>query len=87
MNGKRTVEITLSAPQAKAVAIAGTFNNWDPSKTPMRRVRNGDWSARVTLPPGRHEYRFVVDGQWLSDPGARESVPNPYGATNSVLAV
>ena len=36
---------------------------------------------------GRYEYLFVVDGQWLPDPNARESVQNPYGGTNSVLTV
>jgi hypothetical protein len=36
---------------------------------------------------GRHEYLFVVDGQWLPDPKAKESVQNPFGGRNSVLVV
>jgi hypothetical protein len=28
-----------------------------------------------------------VDGQWLPDPNAKESVENPFGGRNSVLTV
>ena len=45
------------------------------------------WKANVPLAPGRYEYRFVADGQWLSDPNAKESVGNDFGSTNSVLVV
>ena len=47
----------------------------------------GTWKATVWLPAGRYEYRFVVDGQWISDPSARECVQNTFGSTNSVLVV
>jgi hypothetical protein len=53
----------------------------------MRKDGNGEWTVSVTLPPGRYEYRFVVDGQWLSDPSAKESVHNTFGGTNSVVVV
>ena len=62
------------------------FYNWDTKRTPMRKEANC-WKASVTLPPGRYEYRFVVDGQWISDPKAKESVNNSYGDTNSVVQV
>jgi hypothetical protein len=39
------------------------------------------------LAPGTYEYCLVVDGQWIPDPLARESVPNPFGGRNSVLNV
>ncbi|MBI3875935.1 MAG: glycoside hydrolase family 13, partial [Verrucomicrobia bacterium] len=39
------------------------------------------------LAPGRYEYLFVVDGRWLSDPGADEAVPNRFGGWNSVREV
>ena len=80
------VDFGLVASQARSVAVAGSFNGWDPTVTPMRKVE-GAWHVKVGLPRGRHEYRFVVDGQWMADPGARESVPNPFGSVNSVLNV
>jgi len=81
----RLVEFLLAMPTAAAVSVAGTFNNWDGRRNPMRKGNDGLWRSKVWLPPGRHEYRFVVDGQWISDPKAAEAVPNPYGGSNSVL--
>lgn len=83
---EKTVEFRLNRPQAKGVVVVGTFNNWDTSKTPMQKD-GGNWKASIPLAPGRYEYRFVADGEWLSDPNAKESVRNDFGSTNSVLVV
>jgi 1,4-alpha-glucan branching enzyme len=81
---KISVEFKLVAREAKSVALAGSFNGWNAKKTPMSK--NGDvWQARVELSRGRYEYRFVVDGKWVSDPSAKESAANPFGGDNSVL--
>jgi 1,4-alpha-glucan branching enzyme len=82
----KTVEFRLSMPQAHSVCVVGTFNNWDTKRTPMQK-EDGNWKASVPLASGRYEYRFVADGQWLSDPNAKESVGNDFGSTNSVLMV
>ena len=39
------------------------------------------------MPAGTYEYRLVVDGQWIADPLAKETVPNPFGGRNSILKV
>lgn len=84
---EKTVDFVLHWPDARSVCVAGTFNGWDPQQTTLNRESNGIWKATVALSPGRYEYRFVVDGQWVSDPNAQASVPNNYGSTNSVVAV
>jgi len=84
---EKPVEFILNRPQAQSVAVAGTFNDWDLSRTPMSPGPGGTWKATVWLPAGRYEYRFVVDGQWISDPTATECVQNSFGTTNSVLVV
>jgi len=84
---EKPVEFVLSQPQARSVSVAGSFNNWDASRTPMNGTPEGSWKTTVWLPTGRYEYRFVVDGQWINDPSARESVQNTFGSTNSVLVV
>jgi chromosome partitioning protein len=84
---EKPVDFTLSRPQARSVAVAGNFNDWDPSRTPLTAAPEGTWKATVWLPAGRYEYRFIVDGEWISDPGARESVRNTFGSMNSVLVV
>ena len=85
---KKTVDLTFQQPNARSVCVAGSFNNWDQNKTPMRREgADSVWRVALPLKPGRYEYRFVVDGQWISDPNAKESATNDFGSTNSVLVV
>src|SRR5882724_8084243 len=72
---KVQAEFKLSAREANSVAVAGSFNNWNVKKTPLRK--EGEcWTTTLKLPRGRYEYRFVVDGKWMSDPSAKESAAN-----------
>src|SRR5689334_11531375 len=52
---EKSVEFRLNMPQAKTVAVVGTFNNWDAGKTPMQKD-GSNWKANVPLAPGRYEY-------------------------------
>ena len=73
---------------AKAVAIAGSFNNWRPESLPMIALGHGRWLKELVLPPGScYEYLIVMDGQWIPDPSAKETVPNPFGGVNSLAVV
>lgn len=79
------VRLQLAAAGASSVAVAGSFNAWQPE--PAAQIGDGVWVKELFLSPGRYEYLFVVDGRWQSDPNARELVPNPFGGQNSVLVV
>lgn len=79
------ISLELIRPGAHQVCVAGSFNEWKPEATPLVSLGNGRWVGDLTVKPGRYEYLFVVDGQWLPDPNAKESVQNPFGGTNSVL--
>jgi hypothetical protein len=81
------VSLELVKPGAKQVYVAGSFNEWKPEQAPLVEKGNGRWVGDITVKPGRYEYMFVVDGQWLPDPNAPESVQNPYGGRNSVITV
>ena len=83
----KRVALALVKPGAKNVFVAGSFNGWKPESTPLRPAGEGKWVGELTGISGRHEYLFVVDGQWLPDPNAAESVQNPFGGRNSVLTV
>jgi 1,4-alpha-glucan branching enzyme len=72
---------------ATTVSVAGTFNDWHPATKALNPSGNGHWWKETALAPGTYEYCLVVDGQWLPDPLARETVPNPFGGRNSVLKV
>jgi hypothetical protein len=78
----------LVAPQAAKVSLVGDFNDWDASKSPLVRVPNsGLWKVAVPVPAGRHLYQFVVDGNWVPDPGAPVAGDDGFGRTNSVRIV
>ncbi len=85
VKGLPKAHLELVKPEAKSVFVAGSFNEWNP--VPLTRSNDGKWVGDLTGISGRHEYLFVVDGQWLPDPNARESVQNPFGGKNSVLIV
>ena len=85
--GSQRVGLQLTWPGARQVSIAGSFNDWHPSVTPMICLSDGKWAKELSLAPGCHEYRFVVDGEWVDDPAATELIPNPFGSANAVLAV
>ncbi|HEY0009175.1 MAG TPA: AAA family ATPase [Tepidisphaeraceae bacterium] len=73
---------------ANRVLIAGDFNNWSPMSSPL--MSNGDpskWITKLPLQPGRYRYRFVVDGQWVTDPNNERTEINEYGEMNNVVEV
>jgi len=84
---EQEIILTLFAPQAREVAVAGAFNSWSPEVTPLKDTGAGEWAVHLPLRSGRYEYRFVVDGQWREDPRASLRVASPYGGCNSVLQV
>jgi 1,4-alpha-glucan branching enzyme len=83
---KGTVRFVYSPDgPVKKVCLAGTFNNWQPA--PMNKQKNGVYALEVKIAKGQHEYKFVVDGQWQSDPGNSDTVQNSLGTVNSVVIV
>lgn len=80
-------QFRLFAPQAKRVSVGGTFNNWDTKGCPAKRDSHGNWLIRVSLKPGRYEYKFFVDGSWMSDPHCNHHVTNSFGSQNCVIEV
>ena len=83
----RCVSFALHKPDAKRVSLCGEFNGWSPSATPMTRHDDGHWKTTVALAPGRYQYKFIVDEQWIVDPAAQKNVPNQHGSLNSVVEV
>ena len=80
------VRFTLSAPTAKSVAVAGSFNQWNPRQNMLSNPdQRGVWSITLLIPHGRHEYLFVInDEKWMPDPFA-PSVSDGMGGENSIL--
>jgi len=82
------VRFALERPGARWVSVAGSFNNWRPDRTFLAGPdETGKWSASVRLRPGEYEYRFIADGEWVTDPLNPTSVPSPMGSLNSLVRV
>jgi hypothetical protein len=85
---KKKVTFKLSAEQqAKVVRLAGNFTGWEQGAIVMKHARSGEWKADVSLEPGEYEYKFIADGNWLTDPQADAQKANASGITNSVKFV
>ncbi len=82
-----STEFTLFAPEANEIYVVGDFTGWDVGKYRMRKFKTGLWKKKLPLKPGRYEYRFVIDGEWHTDPENISRQPNPFGSENSVLIV
>ncbi len=85
---------TCYSETAREVFLAGTFNDWSPSATPMHSNGHGQWTVSLPLEPGRHQYKFVVDGEWCCEPGCTSQdvhcakcIINEFGTMNRVLTV
>ncbi|NLI77994.1 MAG: glycoside hydrolase family 13 [Candidatus Riflebacteria bacterium] len=79
------VEFSYTDPKATAVAVVGDFNDWNKDKNPLK-LEDGVWKGSMTLKPGRHEYKFVVNNtDWITDPKSSETVADKYGGRSSIL--
>lgn len=82
------VEFRLRAPEARSVAVAGDFTDWEPVYYLSDADGDGVWAGRIPLGPGMHEYMFVVDGErWMTDPGAERYVDDGFGNRNALVAI
>jgi 1,4-alpha-glucan branching enzyme len=74
-------------PTATSVLLVGDFTHWQANGIPMQKDKDGIWTASVTLAPGKHNYRFIVDGEWCDDPECTVRVPNAFGTQDMVRQV
>ncbi|UCF05547.1 MAG: isoamylase early set domain-containing protein [bacterium] len=82
------VVLKFRRPQASVVSVIGSFNNWDPTATPMKQTAGGIWQATLILPPGQYSYKFLIDRKAkIPDPEAVRMEADGFGGTNSILIV
>ena len=88
----RACKVTLELPAevgAKTASILGEFNEWSGEATPMKRRKDGSFTATVSLKPGnQYRFRYLLDGEhWTNDDQADAYLPNQYGSEDAVLSV
>ena len=85
-----TFTVTPEAAQgAETINLAGDFNSWSSKETPLKKGKDGTFSAKVILDAGReYQFRYLIDGKkWENDWKADKYVAAPYSnADNSVVS-
>ena len=95
LKSKPVCKVTFSIPEtvgngAANAHIVGEFNGWSTSATPMKRLKNGSFSATVELEKGRsYQFRYLLEqSNWQNDPEADDYLPTPFkGSLNSVISL
>lgn len=79
------VTFVVPAEEAKEVKVSGTFNDW--STTPLKKLKNGNFKGTIDMEKdASHEFRYVVDGNWVNDEQADAYAWNDFAsAENGVL--
>lgn len=89
--GNGSVRVTFRVSRniwVDGIVLVGEFNDWDPSRHPLRQTRgDGEWHVSLVLEAGRaYRFRYLVDGtEWMDDDHADSYEPNPFGGFDSVI--
>jgi len=88
---KCTVTFIVSeeaAHGAQTINLAGDFNSWSSTDTPLVKGKDGSFSVKVELDVNKeYQFRYLLDGyKWENDWNADKYIPAPYSnADNSVV--
>ena len=88
----KVCRVTFKLPaevEAASVVLCGEFNAWSPEATPMKQLKDGSFSASVSLEAGnKYRFRYLLDGaRWENDWEADDYAPNEYGSDDSIVEV
>ena len=81
------VVFTYRDPVAEEVQIAGDFSNWEPVENVIQRQDHDIWQGALHLESGIHQYKFIVDGEWKTDPCNAAVTTGGIGVPNSLVTV
>ncbi|MCF8052680.1 MAG: isoamylase early set domain-containing protein [Desulfobacterales bacterium] len=95
LKSKPICRVTFRIPKsvgndAARAQLVGEFNDWSLSANPMKRLKNGEFTATVDLEKDReYQFRYLLgDKQWENEPDADRFSSTPYQDTlNSVIVV
>lgn len=80
------IRFQYQAPTAgkHLVGLAGDFTGW----AILDLIDHGGiYILKLSVEPGRHRYKLIVDGIWMPDPANPLREPDPFGGENSLLVV
>jgi len=88
----QSCRVTFKLPaevNSDSAALCGDFNDWDQAANPMKKLKDGSFSATVSLQAGNsYRFRYLLDdGRWENDWEADEYLPNDHGTEDSIVTV
>jgi 1,4-alpha-glucan branching enzyme len=89
---KNKTKVTFTIPKsvgktAASAYLVGDFNNWDTAALPMKKLKEGAFTATIDLETGKeYQFRYLIDGSWQNDESADKYVPSGTGDENSVIS-
>jgi 1,4-alpha-glucan branching enzyme len=85
---EREIVFKLQAPEGAMAKIAGDFNKWVPEPLHLAESQGRPlWHKTISLRQGSYEYKYLVDGHWITDPANERTVEDSYGGVNSIIHV
>ncbi|CAN5274163.1 hypothetical protein BH23BAC1_BH23BAC1_49350 [soil metagenome] len=88
---KNKSKVTFTIPKnvgktAESAYLAGDFNSWDTAALPMKKLKEGSFTATIDLETGKeYQFRYLIDGSWQNDEAADKYVSSGTGDENSVV--
>lgn len=82
--------VTFKLPaevNAESAALVGEFNEWDEEATPMKKLKDGSFSATLSLDAGStYRFRYLLDGErWENDWEPDGYAQNEHGTDDSLV--
>ncbi|MGY8915234.1 MAG: isoamylase early set domain-containing protein [Flavobacteriales bacterium] len=83
------VTFTVPAEDAKKVAVVGDFNDWNPKKNELKKLKNGTFKGTFDLPvENTYEFKYLIDGDYVTEAEADGFKWNEFAGTeNPILAL
>lgn len=84
-NGK--IRFTCPTRKGKRAFLVGDFNCWDEHSHRMKQDNKDQLQLDLDIPPGKYNFKYLVDGVWWNDPDADDYAQNSWGSEDSVIKV
>jgi 1,4-alpha-glucan branching enzyme len=83
------VTFTVVTENALGISVIGSFNAWNASASPLKKLKNGSFTGTLDLKANTsHEFKYFIDGSYINEEEADGYAWNNFaGSENSVLNV
>ncbi|BBM99425.1 hypothetical protein MPTK1_1g21210 [Marchantia polymorpha subsp. ruderalis] len=86
-NSKEKVKLAWYRGAAQSVEVAGLDVGWYERVAFTKNQEDGHWYLERDLPVGKYEFKYIVDGNWCTNPDASSTQPNNDGHVNNFIEV